>query len=275
VRPGRGLFLFERGEAHTYEKESFIIDTISLLQWNILYSEPIDHIAEFLLQHKPDIICLQELTIGAPGQTVHDTPAYLAKALGYHYHTKELPIVGTDGTRMLLANGIFSRFPLTNQTSAWINEPSDDAGGFNNEYRAYIEATLELSDGKTLTIGTTHMSYTHRFEPTPAKRAETNKLLELITPHKANYIFTGDLNALPDSYTIQKLGRKLQHLGPDVAEKSWTTKPFSYRGFEANTLDWRLDYAFATPDIEVISSQILSTDYSDHLPVRVAVKVPA
>jgi endonuclease/exonuclease/phosphatase family metal-dependent hydrolase len=241
--------------------------TVSILQWNIWYQEDITRVAEFIKQHSPDIICLQELTIGFPGRDIKDTPAHLADQLGYNYHHKELPIESTTGEPLMLANGIFSRFAITDQRSVWINEPKS-GGGYNDEYRAYVEVTLEIN-GKQLHIGTTHMSYTHRFELTDSKRAETDRLVEELRKHDTNFVFAGDLNAPPDSYTINKLSEILRGAGPDYGQKTWTTKPFAYNGFEETGLNWRLDYIFTSKDLQAKSADILTTDYSDHLPILV------
>ncbi len=245
---------------------------ITVLQWNIWYKEDISNIAKFLKENKADIICLQELTVNSPDQSIKDTPAYLAKELGYEYYCKELPIESTDGVNLMLANGIFSRFPVVNKKSVWTNEPKGSRG-YDDEYRAYVEASINTGIGM-LNIGTTHMSYTHRFEGTPNKDEETTKLVDELKNHESLFIFTGDLNAVPGSNTISSIESNLVNAGPADSQKSWTTKPFSYNGFEATDLNWRLDYVFTTKDIEVISSEIIDTKYSDHLPVLVRIKLP-
>ena len=63
------------------------------------------------------------------------------------------------------------------------------------------------------------------------------------------------------------------NLGPDYHEKTWTTKPFSYNGFSENSLNWRLDFVFGTKDIKVISSEIIKTDLSDHLPILIKIEI--
>jgi endonuclease/exonuclease/phosphatase family metal-dependent hydrolase len=237
----------------------------SVLQWNVWYMEDIRNIATFLKEHPADIICLQELTINFPGREIKDGPAYIAEQLGYHYYHKGLTIESTDGETIMLANGIFSRFPITGSRFAWINEPKS-GGGYSDEYRAYIEVALDV-DGQMVHIGTTHMSYTHRFQETPEKKEETQRLMDELKRHDNNVVFTGDLNAIPGSYTISAISELLANAGPDVSQKSWTTKPFSYNGFEESDLNWRLDYVFASSDLKIESSKILPTDYSDHLPI--------
>lgn len=239
---------------------------ISVLQWNTWYQEDIRHIARFLHEVNPDIFCLQELTIDHSVQAVKHTPDYLTGHLGYYTYYHPIRIEAPDGRRATIANGIFSRFPITRHRFAWINEPKG-AGGYDDEYRAYVEATLDLPHNPSVTIATTHLSYTHRFEPTPAKQAETDALIQQLSRHHDRLVFTGDLNAPPDSPTIKAIGKHLKSAGPDPTEKTWTTKPFDYQGFAETDLNWRLDYVFATPDLKPVSAEILPTDYSDHLPI--------
>ena len=240
---------------------------ISILQWNIWYKEDIRNIAAFLLANPADIICLQELTRGYQ-QIESDTIEYIAKRLGYHYHFQEIPF---DDNRWTQANCIFSKFPIVAKDYRWINEPTG-TGHYDDEYRAYIEATMKVDD-KELTIGTTHMSYTNGFVGSVRKEQETDKLLDIISSKKQCYIFTGDLNAAPDSNTVSRISKVLNSVGPDIIEKTWTTKPFSYDGFVENGLNWRLDYIFASNDIQIASSEVLETDFSDHLPILAQLRI--
>jgi endonuclease/exonuclease/phosphatase family metal-dependent hydrolase len=241
---------------------------IRILQWNVWYKEDIEKVVAVLKQLSPDIACLQELTIGL--QEKHpDTVAYLAAELGnYTSFHEEMSFPDLPYEQV---NAILSRFPLSNQRTAWINEPVGN-GHFDDEYRSYIEASVD-TQGKSLKIGTTHMSYTHEFQETERKKEETDKLVQLVESNDTNFLLLGDLNALPGSYTVNKLSEKLQNAGPEISEKTWTTKPFSYDGFDANTLDWRLDYAFASPDIKMVSAEIIQTDVSDHLPVLITIEI--
>lgn len=237
---------------------------ITILQWNIWYKEPISHIVELLKQYNPDIICLQETTHFYPGQEATNTIRHISEKLGYNYAEKTIAIEGED---WLQGNGILSRFPILAQQSHWINRPIGSVQDYDNEHRAYIEAKLRIDAHRELTVATTHMSYTDGLKETERKCTETDELLEFIKLHSKNYIFTGDLNAPPNSYSIKKIGSYLNNAGPDFSQATWTTKPFSHNGFIASTLDWRLDYIFTSKDLSVQISEILPTNYSDHLPI--------
>ncbi len=235
---------------------------VSVLQWNIWYLEDTRKVTEFLKQNKADIICLQELTIGFDQQNNIHTPEYIAKELGYHVYYQDITF---DGKTLKLANAIFSKYELYDVRTVWINTEGG-SGHYDDENRAYVEATVTI-DGKNLTVGTVHMSYTHAFEPSERKLQETDALVEAIKSNKKNFVLAGDFNAQPDSEVVKRIEKHVKNLGPGYDEKTWTTKPFSYNGFEATELDYRVDYVFGSQDIQAESAKVLSTDISDHLPI--------
>lgn len=238
---------------------------VTILQWNIWCDEDVRNIAKFLSQNWADIICLQEMTINYPEQIVKNTPEFITKQIGYKGFYKELPIESTIGGKLMLANGIFSHYPIINNDYYWTNNPKNTIG-YSNEKRVYVEVEIQVGD-KKLTVGTTHMSYTHKFEITEQKAQEVNNLISYISKHKNNFIITGDFNAPPGSPIIDQFSKKYINLGPDLSKKTWTTKTFSYNGFEENNLNWRLDYIFGTKDIKKVNSKVLKTEFSDHLPI--------
>lgn len=241
---------------------------VSILQWNIWYKEDIQNIAEFLLAHPTDVICLQELTRDYAKQQTTDTVQYIADKLGYAYFAEAM----RPNDEWVQCNAIFSHFPIKDTYSTWINEPIG-TGGIDDEHRAYVEASLDIN-GVELVVGTTHMSYTDMFISTPRKEEEANKLVSALDRKKGTHqIFTGDLNATPNTPTIRKVSSVLVNAGPSDTHNTWTTKPFSYEGFEETELNWRLDYIFTSPELRVVSAEVLKTDYSDHLPVRAVVEI--
>lgn len=240
---------------------------LSILQWNIWYKEPIENISRFLKENPADVICLQELTIRGSEGPAH-APNYIAEQLGYHHYFQEIDL-GDD--KIKLANGIFSRYPIIASKTHWINEPTG-TGHYDDEWRAYIEVTLQMEDAQ-ITVGTTHMSYTNAFASTPRKTQETAKLADILKTKHEKFVITGDFNAAPGSPTINAVNGILENIGPDFSQNTWTTKPFSYDGFEETELNWRLDYIFATQDVKTISAKVLHTEYSDHLPVWAEVQI--
>lgn len=241
---------------------------MKLLQWNVWYRENTKNVLELLREVDADILCLQELTINHPEYNKDvNVPEFLARELGFNYVFAPAVV---DAKRKY-GNGIFSRFPILSSESHFIQNPpegSHEPVDYSQEGRVYLEASIQISGGK-VDVGTVHKSYVDRFTMTVAKQEETNRLLRILQKKKEHFIFAGDLNALPDSYTVNIISETLSHCGPELGEKTWTTKPFSYNGFEASTLDWRLDYCFATSDLEIKSAKCIRTDYSDHLPILI------
>ncbi|MBI1309056.1 MAG: hypothetical protein GC129_04285 [Proteobacteria bacterium] len=245
-----------------------------IVQWNVWYKEDIAKVWETLRRLEPDVMCLQELTVNGNHNDGIDTAAYLQQQSGYHCFFRQAQQERKENGAMSgYGNAILSRLPFLKQEAAFIQpmrNPEAEVATYDNEGRLYLEVAVQ--DGRRVwEVGTTHMSYTHRFEETVAKTRETDVLLDLVSKKTASYVLTGDFNALPGAYTIERLSNVLVNVGPGEELKSWTTKPFSYQGFEANTLDWRLDYAFATPDVKVVRAAFEPVIYSDHLPLVVDV----
>ncbi len=245
---------------------------MKILQWNIWYQEDPKNILDALKEIDAEVVCLQELTVNHPRHNI-DVPKFIAEGLDYSFFFKESQADNSKDIYSSFGNGIFSRFPMSEQKFIFVRDPrkaDDELADYSKEGRVYVESVIS-EDSRKLTIGTVHMSYTDRFAETPEKKVETNKLLEIIKEKKDGYVITGDFNVTPDSYTVQEIQKYLKNAGPDVSEMTWTTKPFSYKGFEAATLDWRLDYCFVSKDVKVKSAEVIQTPYSDHLPILLEV----
>lgn len=148
-----------------------------------------------------------------------------------------------------------------------MQSPKHNPPDHSHEGRVYIEIMVRIND-KKLTVGTTHLSYSDHFMITDQKKNEIDTLLDILKKRKGRYIFAGDLNSLPDSYTVSQLEKILSHSEPAYSQNSWTTKPFKYEGFCENKLNRRLDYIYNSKDINIVDSEILECPYSDHLPIQ-------
>ncbi|MDE5540130.1 MAG: endonuclease/exonuclease/phosphatase family protein, partial [Bacilli bacterium] len=226
-----------------------------LLQWNIWFKENIDNIINELKRIDADIVCIQELSTSINDNSNIEK---LKKIYPYVHYGKADTFL--DGRNQY--NAILSKYPFLNCHNFFVQEPSLEKSDYSKEGRIYIEVELEINN-QELIIGTTHLSYTHKFEETSLKDAEVNKLISYINKTK-NYIFAGDLNTTKTSKYIKEIEKYL--INHDT-QNTWTTKPFSYQGFNENKLNWKLDYIFSTPDIKVINTQVIKTNYSDHLPI--------
>lgn len=244
---------------------------IKFLQWNILYKENPDHIAQEIENIGADVIAAQEFIQDSRKNI--DTAKQVAERLGFNYFYQAADTWDSNPIRESQGNAIFSRFPIIDTQYTHIRSPKHNPINALEEGRVYTEATLDIK-GKQLTVGTTHLSFAPYFEVTPHRKEEADNLINLIKNKKSNYIFGADLNAAPNSYTIKQFEKHLKNAGPDYNEKTFSTKSFDYRGmFQVEGLEWRIDYVFATPDIQITNTQIVKTKYSDHLPILVEIEL--
>ena len=243
---------------------------LSVLQWNVWFKEKADNVVRFVRETDADIVCLQELTRDSADNPGRDIVAEI-EALGYHSAYEATLIRYGTGT-ITMGDGIFSKFPLTDKRHVYVQREDPSSHHYSKENRLYVEATLSVGNS-TLTVGTVHLSYVSEFFVDAEKKKEVDKLLAAVRGNTERFILSGDLNSNPDTYTIERLEKILKPAGPDYAQATWTTKPFSYDGFEASTLDWRLDYVFTTPDVKVLESKIIQTDVSDHLPILATIEI--
>lgn len=244
--------------------------TVRLLQWNVLFRENARRIVDVLKDADADVLCLQELTSVSGHNEGIDVPAFVAAELGYRYFYQVAQEWDAPGDRHTLGNGIFARWNLTRTDHAFVR-PSRDPNPHDPamEGRAYVEADVALPDGTVLTVGTTHLSYVPRGVMTPEKKHEIDALLAIAKTKESRYVLTGDFNEPPESYTVQELSRTLRHCGPPFETLTWPTRPFRSLDHTEDGLGWRIDYAFATPDVAVVDARTIETDVSDHLPILV------
>lgn len=241
------------------------------LQWNVWYNEKVDRIIQLLDSINADVLCLQELSTNTKANPGIGTGEVISSRLGYNAHIVAAQ-EWADFERDSQENGILTRYPFLSKRHLFVKEPgARDIRDYALEGRVYVEATLDIA-GRQICVGTTHLSFSPRFEMTDCKMRENQSLLTQVKKNK-NYIFSGDLNSAPSSPLIEQLSAHLVSCGPAFHENTWTTKDFDYQGFKETALNWRLDYVFASPDLRVVSSRTIATDVSDHLPVLVEFEI--
>ncbi len=248
---------------------------LKILQWNVWYRESPANILAQLRKFDADILCLQELTEHSEFNPDANIPALIAEELGFE---KAFCVAQAwhDEGRLIRnqGNGIFSKLPIRSSSRHILQKSGGSNPHFDDEERIYIEVEIEVS-GKLLTVATAHLSYTDRFAGSAKRDAENSKLLECMGSNRSHYFFAGDLNMPSGGTFIDTLPQvtNLRVASPSYDQNTWTTKPFSYQGFEVDALKYRLDYAFCSTDIELVETKILQTDVSDHLPILTTIKL--
>jgi endonuclease/exonuclease/phosphatase family metal-dependent hydrolase len=246
---------------------------IKLLQWNIWYKENPNKVVALIKKINPDIACLQELTTTSLINKDIDVPQIISNAMNHaDFNYKQAQSWSTKEDTRALGNGVFSKYPIEKRFFDYLQTPTVNPTSYDKEGRVYVEITVNIN-GYLLTVGTTHLSYTHRFMDTEIKNTEVDNLTKSLLKKNQNYILTGDFNAPPESYPVKIIEQYLKNCGPNYNEKTWTTKPFSKDEFEENELNWRLDYVLGTKDIKVKSAKVVQTESSDHLPLLVELEI--
>ncbi len=173
---------------------------LRVLSYNIHHAEGVDRkldlerIAGVILSVKPDLVVLQEVDQKVKRTQHVDQPAELARLTKMH--------VAFGGNIKLqggkYGNAILSRFPIARYKNHLL--PNID----NGEQRGVIEAEIQIPALKQpLLLLATH--FDHRTDE--RERVASAKFInDLIAKHKKRpALLAGDLNATPDSKTLQEL----------------------------------------------------------------------
>lgn len=235
---------------------------VSILDWNVWMDENPHNITIFLKQQDADIICCQELF----KTTRYNSPEIIGRGLGYEFHVSLNQEFERDSEPALVGCGIFSHFPITAQRTMALDVTDEE------NPRNYVEVDVRINK-MSLTVGTAHLYFSPGFAATERKIEQARALLSVVKPDEEKFILAGDLNSTPDSKVINMISANLVNIGPDLREPTWTTKPFSYAGFTENKLRWRIDYIFGTKDITKLSSKVVKTNLSDHLPILTEIEI--
>jgi len=242
---------------------------MKILTWNVWYKEKPQNILKLLENTEWDVCCLQEITKGSHPEQYRDVADYLEKSLGVYSHF--MVAQSWDKNTRSQGNMILSKIPFSNTFSHFIQEfNTSEQPSFSDEGR--VVTGVELQIPSKIKILTTHMSYTPEFTETEKKNLESKQLLDYLKKIEGVFVIAGDFNAVPSSSLVKELDIRYKNLSPDFTNSTWTTKPFSHQGFEVNKLSYRLDYIFGSKQLELLSSEVINTNFSDHLPVSCDIK---
>ena len=245
---------------------------LRILQWNVWIKEDPAKIANEILKINPDIVCAQELKQNLPENI--DTAETISKIIKYNYFYKEAATWDKRSDITSQGNAIFSRYPIIFSDSVFLKPFIHNPKDATHEGRVYFEISIKL-ESRQITFGTTHLSYSYKLKNTKSRKIEADLLSKVLSSKNDNFVFAGDLNAVPKSYVVTKIleNKNLKNAGPEFDKKTWPTKPFDKHGFKEDKLNWRIDYVFASKDINVVSNQIIETKVSDHLPILIEVEI--
>ena len=161
-----------------------------------------------------------------------------------------------DRPRRQYGTAILSSHPILWSRNTHLPRPE---GG---EQRGLLEAGIDV-DGVRIRVANTHLQHTSAVE----RRAQTERIVELLRPARGPIVLTGDLNARPDAAELTPLWPRLIDAWPRGGEGDGFSYPSS--GPSA-----RIDYVLTTADVDVEAARTLPSPASDHLQVVAELVLP-
>ena len=239
---------------------------VTALSWNIWQGKYTDGIIETIKKYNPDVVGLLEVDEGITTNTAE----IIAKKLGYYcayYRTYEKD---RDGEHYLQGNAVLSKYKILSSSLSWLNRDIVFDGTSLTEPRALVSATIKVK-GRILTINATHLAHVHNFSKSKTQMIQTEELLKRVS--KKNTILMGDFNALPKSDVIRKIEETLLNTDTLSDKNTWSVYPKGHKGCRLKGINYRLDYIFASKDLEIVDFQVVNSKSSDHLSVLATVEV--
>jgi len=204
-------------------------------------------IARVIEAADPDFVGLQEIGRGWNMTGAGDLVAWLRWRFP-QYHV----LYGkTEGD--LVGNALMSRYPIIESGWGLYDMKVSDL------QRGWIWARIPTVRGDLL-LTNTHLSAFRGEEPDRINQA---KSMIRFWGQRPRFLLVGDLNALPETEPMQRL--RASGLVDLPAQAGLGQTPT----FPASEPRRRLDYLWGSPDLEVLSAQIIESTASDHRPVVV------
>ena len=251
-------------------------NTLSVLSYNVRLfnayeknpSKDVSEIIEELLTTKqPDVVCIQEY--------YRDSILRFTDYPYQYIHFKKTVNKKGKVKEHVLGHAILSKFPLINKGAFDFNRTS------NNSIYA------DVVKGKdTIRIYNLHLE-SLRISPKVSflQEVDKDKILKRLSngfigqqehmaqilDHKAEtpypVLLCGDLNNTPFSYVYRKIEKGMKDAFVEKGNGLGTTYLF-------DSYPMRIDYVFASEEIEVLKFETIKKTFSDHYPVSALVGLP-
>ncbi|MBQ2967704.1 MAG: endonuclease/exonuclease/phosphatase family protein [Clostridia bacterium] len=201
--------------------------------------------AKAIRDQNPDIVGLNEMRNLGTKEDYTDQVKALSDLSGmpHYYFAQAISFEGKNP----YGNGMLSKIPFKTVETVMIPDPIEKTGDKWYETRCILKATF----ANGLTVLVTHFGLN---DDEQQNAVET--ILKNIAPEKC--IVMGDLNVRPDNPLLDPIRACMQD----------TAKTFKapLLSFPSDNPYCKIDYIFATPDIEIVSADIPAVVASDHRP---------
>lgn len=213
----------------------------------------LEPVIAFLKEKSPDICGFNE--IYGEGSIFGNQPKLLADGLGYDYvfgRAIDLPN-GPYG------NAIITRYPIKSSRTIEIKTDPDSIKPprLYHEDRALLIAEIDVN-GTAVTVMTCHFGLNVE-EAEAAAQVITNELTRIQSPT----VLMGDFNITPDNALVQALSKLLNDTACGKPQLT----------FPSNSPERKIDYIFASRDIEIESSWVEQVVIADHCPLFAILKI--
>ncbi|PWG81491.1 exo-beta-N-acetylmuramidase NamZ domain-containing protein [Pararcticibacter amylolyticus] len=223
---------------------------IKVMTWNIHHGadkdeqDRLSHMASLINSSGAGIVGLQEVDSVCSRSDNMDQAAILASMTGMH-HLFQKHFAFQGGA---YGNALLSRYPIGKVSSFRLPILSD-----SSKTVAFFVADLHVSKKTMVKAAVVHMDY----RDSRSRINQANMINRIIEKTKCRYlILTGDMNASPGTAEVTTLTKYLK----DVTN----TKDLT---FPAGGTDRKIDYILSGKGLWPLSSYVLESTDSDHLPV--------
>jgi glycerophosphoryl diester phosphodiesterase len=158
--------------------------------------------------------------------------------------------------RRQYGTAILSAHPIVYSHNTHLPRPE---GG---EQRGLLEAAIDV-DGVRVRVANTHLQHTSAVE----RRAQTERIVELLRPVRTPIVLMGDLNAQPGTPELAPLSPRFVDAWPRGGVGDGFTYP-------AEGPTARIDYVLTTADVDVSAAEVLTSPASDHAQVTADLVLP-
>ena len=227
--------------------------SIQLLTLNIEEDRHLDRVCTAIAEHRPDVVCLQEV--------LEPDCARLASVGPYHVKfatSGRLPKQSGDEVNWGVA--VLSRAAIRSQTvSYYADDPQLRVIRGPDDPRRVVVVTELDRQGQPYRIATTHFTWSPDGQINEAQRADFSRLQRVLSKY-SDYVLCGDFNAPRGREMFSKFVGELglaDHLPANV------TSTLDPRFHRIRGLELAVDTIFSTSQYRVTDTRVLE-GISDH-----------
>lgn len=232
--------------------------SVKIISYNIHHgkdmegNDQIRAMAEFIKASHADVIALQEVDSVCTRSGQVDQTAELARIAGMQgVFLRHFSFQGGAYGQALL-----SKYPIDTVEAVRLPVVSDNG----QQTVVMLIADISITDTQRIRLVNVHLDY----RSSESRDQQVQLIIDRLKTSELPIVFTGDLNAVPESPEIERLMRELQLT--DTHQKTDYT-------FPTNNPDRKIDYILVGAGMEPIDSQVPEITYSDHLPIISEVRI--